>query len=170
MRFKGYMPDYIFEKTTNITLEFLRENNFEYLFLDVDNTLARHGSMEPAEGVVEWLDIIQNNGIKVIITSNNFAKRVEPFAKIINLDFVCFSAKPTPYGFLKAKSKLKADLHKTLVVGDQCFTDVLGGHIIGLKVAMVLPIFEEEGFGYDMKRKFEKKYIDRYLEENGEFL
>lgn len=170
MKFKGYMPDYIFEKTTNISLEFLKENNFEYLFLDVDNTLARHGSMEPAEGVIQWLDVMRENNIKLIITSNNFAKRVEPFANIINLDFVSFSAKPTPYGFLKAASKIKADLKKTLVVGDQCFTDVLGAHIIGMKVAMVLPVFDEKGWGYEIKKRFEQKYIDRYLEKNGDFL
>lgn len=170
MKFKGYMPDYIFEKTYNITPEFLKQNNINCLFLDADGTLGRHKKLEAAEGVTNWIDLMHQNGIKLIITSNNFKKRVSAFAAVVNLPYVCFSAKPTPWGFFRAKFKMKVRLKNTLVVGDQLFTDVLGAHIVGMKAAMVLPIYHEEGLGFDIKRDFEQKYIDRYLAENGEFL
>ncbi|MBR5306220.1 MAG: HAD hydrolase-like protein, partial [Oscillospiraceae bacterium] len=69
-----------------------------------------------------------------------------------------------------ARFRTKVPLKNTLVVGDQIFTDVLGAHAAGMKAAMVLPLFHEEGKGFDMKRSFEQQYIDLYLEEHGEFL
>lgn len=170
MGFKGYMPDYIFEKTANITPDFLKRNNISCLFLDADGTLGRHKKLEAADGVMEWIDLMHQNGIKLIITSNNFKERVSAFAQVVNLPYVSFSAKPTPWGFLRARHKTKTKFANTLVVGDQLFTDVLGAHIVGLKAAVVLPIYHEEGVGFDIKRNFEQKYIDRYLRENGEFL
>ena len=170
MKFKGYMPDYIFEKTSNITPQFLSQNNINCLFLDADGTLGRHKKLEAADGVMDWIDLMHKNGVKLIITSNNFKKRVSAFAAVVNLPYVCFSAKPTPWGFFRAKFKMKIKFKNTLVVGDQLFTDVLGAHIVGMKAAMVLPVYHEEGLGFDIKRDFEQKYIDRYLEENGEFL
>lgn len=171
MAFKGYMPDYIFEKTTNITPQFLKEKGISCLFLDADGTLRRHKKLEAADGVMEWIDLMHHNGIKLIITSNNFKKKVKPFSEgVVKLPSVTFSAKPTPWGFIRAFIKMKTTPKHTLVVGDQLFTDVLGAHIIGMEAAMVLPLFHEEGKGFDIKRNFEQKYIDRYLEENGEFL
>ncbi len=170
MKFKGYMPDYIFEKTANITPQFLKQNNINCLFLDVDGTLRRHKQMQAADGVEEWIDLMHKNGIKLIITSNNYKKYILPFAQLVNLPCVTFSAKPTPWGFFRAKFKMKVKFKNTLVVGDQLFTDVLGAHIIGMRAAMVLPVYHEEGVGFDIKRDFEQKYIDRYLKENGEFL
>lgn len=170
MSFKGYMPDYIFEKTANITPDFLKENNINCLFLDVDGTLRRHKQMQAAEGVAQWIDLMHSSGIKLVITSNNYKKHIKPFADYIGLPCVCFSAKPTPWGFLRAKFKMKIKLKNTMVVGDQLFTDILGAHIAGMKAAMVLPVYHEEGVGFEIKRNFEQKYIDRYLSENGEFL
>ncbi len=170
VNFKGYMPDYIFEKTYNITPQFLKQNGINCLFLDADGTLGRHKKLEAAEGIPQWIDLMHKNGIKLIITSNNFKKRVSAFAQVVNLPYVSFSAKPTPWGFWRAKFRMKIRLKNTMVVGDQLFTDVLGAHVIGMKAAMILPIHHEEGLGFDIKRKFEKKYIDRYIAENGEFL
>ena len=91
MKFKGYMPDYIFEKTSNITPQFLSQNNINCLFLDADGTLGRHKKLEAADGVMDWIDLMHKNGVKLIITSNNFKKRVSAFAALVNLPYVCFS-------------------------------------------------------------------------------
>ena len=40
----------------------------------------------------------------------------------------------------------------------------------GMEAAMVLPLYHEEGKGFEVKRDFEQPYIDLYLEEHGEFL
>ena len=170
MILKWYKPDYIFEKTPSITPQFLKENDIRCIFLDADGTLRRHKKLEAADGIMEWISLMQKNGIKLFITSNNFKQKVQPFAQIVNLPCVTFSAKPTPWGFIRARLNTKVPLKHTLVVGDQIFTDVLGAHVAGMKAAMVLPIYHEEGVGFDIKRDFEQKYIDLYLKEHGAFL
>lgn len=165
-----YDPDYIFSKTINITPEFLLGLGIKNILLDVDNTLTTHGNPDPAPGIPEWIDKMQKAGVNLMIVSNNYAERVAPFAKRIGLPFVSFSTKPLPRGFFKAMKQLGANRKNTAVVGDQIFTDILGAHLIGLKGIMVIAILEEDGLGFKIKRKFEKKYIDRYKEKNGGLL
>ena len=167
---KSHMPDYIFGKTSNITPEFLKNLGIKHLLLDVDNTLTTHGNPEPAQGIEEWIKTMQENGIKLIITSNNYRRRVEPFAKKIGLDFISFSAKPLPIGFIRAMKRLGGTTKNTVVVGDQIFTDIIGAHILGMKAIMTLAILEEDGIGFKIKRKFEKKYIDLYKKQKGDIL
>lgn len=167
---KAFIPDYIFNKTTNITPEFLRQLGIKSLLLDVDNTLATHGNPAPAKGIEDWILLLRENGIKLIIVSNNIKKRVEPFAKELGLDFASFSCKPSPFGIRKALKKLGASKKTTAMVGDQIFTDILGAHIFGIKAIMVLAILEEDGAFFKLKRNFEKKYIDKYINTKGEIL
>ena len=167
MILKWYKPDYIFEKTVNITPQFLKERNILCIFLDADGTLRRHKKLEAADGIMEWIDLMHQNGIKLFITSNNFKKKVQPFADIVNLPCVTFSAKPTPWGFIRARFKTKVPLRNTLVVGDQIFTDVLGGNLKGIRTLMVLAILHEDGAGFKLKRKLEKGFIDKYLSQQG---
>ena len=117
MIFKWYKPDYIFTRTVNITPQFLAERGIKCIFLDADGTLRRHKKLEAADGIMEWIDLMHQSGIKLFITSNNFKKKVQPFADIVNLPCVTFSAKPTPWGFIRARFKTKVPLRKTLVVG-----------------------------------------------------
>lgn len=164
---KLYHPDYIFRKTINIKPEFLKELGITNLLLDVDNTLTTHGNPEPAEGIVEWIKLMHDNGIKLMIVSNNYKKRVEPFAKRLGLPYSSFSTKPLPRGFFKAMKTLGSNRKNTAVVGDQIFTDILGAHLLDMTAIMVLAIKEEDGVGFKIKRKFEKKYIDEYIAKNG---
>ena len=164
---KFYHPDYIFGKTINITPEFLKNLGITNLLLDVDNTLTTHGNPVPAEGIVEWIKLMHDNGINLMIVSNNYKKRVEPFANLLGLPYSCFSTKPLPRGFIKAMKHLGSNTKNTAVVGDQIFTDILGAHLMGMTGIMVLAILEEGGIGFKIKRNFEKKYIDEYIAKNG---
>ncbi|MEG2192448.1 MAG: hypothetical protein RRX95_04115, partial [Oscillospiraceae bacterium] len=55
----------------------------------------------------------------------------------------------------------------TAAVGDQVFTDVMGGHLLGVVSIMVMAIKEEDYLRFKIKRKFEKKFIDEYIDKNG---
>ena len=101
-----FKPHYIFEKTTKITPEFLKELGITNLLLDVDNTLTTHDNPAPAEGVLDWIANMQSAGIKLLIVSNNTAQRVTPFAEMLGLHFVPNGAKPLPKGFKRAIAEL----------------------------------------------------------------
>lgn len=67
--------DFAFRKTVNITPDFLKKHGVKGLILDVDNTLTTHDHPVPAKGIREWLENMKNNGIKLIIVSNNSAEQ-----------------------------------------------------------------------------------------------
>ena len=61
------------KKVTDITIEFLKENNIKGIILDVDNTLIDF-DRNLLDGVVEWKNKIKETGIDFIILSNSNKK------------------------------------------------------------------------------------------------
>lgn len=140
---------------TDITPQLLKELNTDAILLDVDNTLAPPTSHIPYEGVQQWIDSTKALGIHIVICSNNFKKRIEPFSESVGLECVSMSLKPFPIGFNKAKRKLKEKPQSVLVVGDQVYTDVLGANLAGMKSVLLVPRSEEKGLSIKIRRKLE---------------
>lgn len=88
---------------TELTPELLKALNVHMIVLDVDNTMSPHGSQTPFPGVQAWAQSVTASGVKLIVVSNNYKKRVAPFAAQFNLPFVSFACKPFPLGYLRAK-------------------------------------------------------------------
>ena len=164
---KLFKPEYIFGKTTNITPEFLKEQGITNLLLDVDNTLTTHNNPEPSEGIDRWLDSMRAAGIGMMIISNNNKARVEPFAARLGLPYSSMSCKPLSIGYNRGMKMLGGTKDNTAIVGDQIFTDVLGGNMKGIRTIMVMAILHENGAGFKLKRKLEKGFIDKYLSQQG---
>ena len=162
-------PTMAFVSFKDITVEFLKKNNIDAILLDVDNTVSPPSSKKIYDGVEEWLDEIKKSGIEVIICSNNFRKRVYPFAKSVGLDCVAMSLKPLPFGFIRAEKKLSVKPKNALVIGDQIFTDVLGANLKRLKCIFVFPIAHEQTRFFRFKRRMEVPFLPReiYQEEKG---
>ena len=148
-------PTMAFVSFKDITVEFLKKNNIDAILLDVDNTVSPPSSKKIYDGVEEWLDEIKKSGIEVIICSNNFRKRVYPFAKSVGLDCVAMSLKPLPFGFIRAEKKLSVKPKNALVIGDQIFTDILGAKLAGMKSALLVPQSPDKGKTIKLRRKLE---------------
>ena len=149
-------PDVEFDKIYDIDLNFLNEHNIKGLILDVDNTLTTHNNPMPDSSVLKWLDMCRENGIKLIILSNNTQKRVEPFAKQLGMDFVSDALKPRKYGYEKAVEKLNLKRENIASVGDQLLTDIAGGNRCGVLTILVQPFDTNENIFILMKRQLEK--------------
>ena len=92
----------------------------------------------------------------MIIISNNSAERVRPFAESLGLPFIEKSAKPLPKGFRRACARLGVSPRETAVIGDQIFTDVVGGNLIGARVFLTEPLGPETDGFIKFKRHLEK--------------
>lgn len=149
-------PTAALHKVTDIRLPLLEQLGTDTILLDVDNTLASPTSKIPYDGVREWLDELQAGGIQIVICSNNYKSRIKPFSDSLGLDCVAMSLKPFPFGFNRAKRKLKEKPQSVLVVGDQIYTDVLGANLAGMKSILLTPQSEEHGFSIMLRRKMEK--------------
>lgn len=151
-----FKPQYHFRNVMKITPKDIKKSGAAAVLIDADNTLAFHNSQEPYPGVVNWIKTIVSSGIPMIIISNNNKERVRPFAEKLGLPFVEKSAKPLPKGFLRACKRLGVPPSKVAVIGDQIFTDVVGGNLIGAKVFLTEPLGPETDGFIKFKRHLEK--------------
>lgn len=160
-------PEYIFKNVEAITPEFLRGLGVDALVLDVDNTLTGDGSQVLDPTVQHWLDTMRAAGISLTIVSNNTAKRVRPFAERIGLAWVPIACKPLTLGLMVARRRLGVSRHRMAMVGDQLFTDRLAAGLYGIRCLVVVPRGGDRTRGVQLKRRHEKRYIDRYYQRGG---
>lgn len=161
-------PTKIFNRITDITIEDLSKNNIKGLLIDVDNTLSTHGSQTPIDNLDKWIVDIKSHGIKLFILSNARRSRVEPFANKVGLEFVCLGTKPLPRGYLEGKRRMKLKSKNIAIVGDQLFTDVLGGKLSFMKTFLVRPIKLEDKMSFKIRRKLENIYFRFFINQKGE--
>jgi HAD superfamily phosphatase (TIGR01668 family) len=163
-----FTPKLCLEKVTDITPELLRKNGIKGIVLDVDNTLTLHGSQEVKKEVLVWLENMKKEGILLTIVSNNYEKRVRPFAQRLGLEYVSFGCKPLTKGFTQACRKFSLRKEEIAVVGDQIYTDILGGNLKGMFTILVTPFELETGWTFRLKRSLEKIHIRKYRRLHGE--
>jgi HAD superfamily phosphatase (TIGR01668 family) len=156
-------PNAYFKKVTDITVEFLNKNNIKGLMLDIDNTLLDY-DLNMVEGLEVWHEEMIKNGIKTIILSNtNKEKKAKMLAEKINIDYILFAMKPLKRGFMKAKDKLQLEEKNLAIVGDQIFTDIIGGNNCNMFSILVEPIDRKDIFITKIKRPIENLVIKKYL-------
>lgn len=158
-------PDLYVNNIKEITIEILNKNKIKGLILDVDNTLIDYDK-NLLDGAKEWCDNLKQNKIKLFIVSNtNKVKKVEKVAKFLDLDYIYFAHKPNKKGFLKAQKLMGLKVEEIAAVGDQIFTDVLGGNRVGMFTILTKPIDERDIAITKIKRPFEKIIINNYLKK-----
>ncbi len=163
-------PSVLFRRAHDITPEYLKKNGIKALFLDVDNTLTGHGSQELPKEISDWLKIMEKADIKMTIISNNFDKRVRPFAQKIGLSHRAFCCKPSPLGLIQARKDLGFKKSEVALVGDQVFTDVLGANFYGVKSYLVLPMYSDYKPTIRFKRFLEKHILNAYIKRGGKII
>lgn len=150
-----------FGRVTDITPDVLAQLGIRGLILDLDNTLTTHDNPVPGEGVLEWLELMKNSGIRLMIVSNNHPPRVEPFAQMLGLEYVSEGRKPLTKGFREAMKRMGLPRKSLAAVGDQIYTDVLGANLFRIKMLYVKPIEHEKTTFFKVKRRLEKPFLPR---------
>ena len=125
------------------------------MILDIDDTLTSHGEPDPQKNCLVWLNNLKVHNIKMILVSNNFQKRVEPFAKKVNLPYIHFGMKPLPFGIIKALKILNSSKQKSVLIGDQIFTDVVAANLYGIRSILTYPLGHSSTFFMRFKRLLE---------------
>lgn len=162
-----FQPKAIFEGVHKITSEYLHEHGITALILDVDNTLTGHGSQQLSEEVAQWIIRMKQQGFQLMIASNNFEKRVAPFAKRIDVPHLSFCCKPFPFGLAKVCKKMGVSKKQIALVGDQIFTDTLGANLYGISAFLVQPVAQDKNWMVQLKRVLEKPILDQYYQKGG---
>lgn len=149
-------PNEYHDSVFEINLEKLKKRGIAGFVIDLDNTLMPWNELVYTEEIFNWIDVLKTNDFKVCLLSNNGKDRGTPIAEKFNLPLVAFAKKPSKNAFKKAMKVLGTKKSETVVIGDQLFTDVLGGNRFGLYTILVKPISEKEFWGTRIVRRIER--------------
>lgn len=155
-------PDAHLNNVREITTNFLQDNKINALILDVDNTLIDYDKNLPEE-TIEWAKELKSNNIKLYILSNtNKKEKVKTVAEKLGIEYMYFAKKPLKSGFKKVQEKLKEPSQNIAVVGDQIFTDIVGGNRCKMFTILVEPIAEKDIWITMVKRPLENAIKKKY--------
>ena len=158
-----FFPDLKYCSINEINIEALKEMGIKFAILDIDNTLVPYTSPFPDENAISFLNKLKDNGISYCFVSNNNEERISIFNEKIGAGIYPKAKKPLLYGINKAMTAFGANTHNTVMIGDQVFTDILGGKRAKILTIHVDPIKEVDTLFFRFKRHFELKVLKDYV-------
>ena len=116
---------------------------YRFILTDLDNTLAEWNAPAPPQ-LAAWLAELRGRGFAVCIVSNNGRERVSAFAGPLGLPAVWKAGKPRRRAYREALKQIGGQASQTVMIGDQVFTDILGGNRLGMHTVLVRPLHARE--------------------------
>ncbi len=134
-------PHGFYESVLDIRPEDLTRQGITLLLADLDNTLVPYKVPEPTQTLKQWKEELAAGGVELFLLSNSRKPgRPKRFADALGIDFVGHAGKPKRGGFRTAMERTGRTPEQTAIVGDQIFTDILGGRRAGITALLVRPI------------------------------
>lgn len=161
-----FKPTWMVKAIYYITPQQLKEQNVKAVLADLDNTLIAWNNPDGTEELIQWIEVMQDAGIPVIILSNNSAERVQRVASVLGLEYISRGMKPLSVGFKKAGEKLNLPNEEIIMVGDQIMTDILGANIAGVRNILVKPILDTDAWNTKLNRFMELRIMNYLIKKD----
>ncbi|MBE0466653.1 MAG: YqeG family HAD IIIA-type phosphatase [Candidatus Desulforudis sp.] len=166
--FRFLFPNLYVPGIYDIDLEYLRRRGIRGLIFDLDNTIVERGELSWPPELRLWMDELKEKGFAVSIVSNNRRRSAEAVAEAHGIPAVFRAVKPRKKPFLKAIEMMGVSRRETAVVGDQIFTDVVGGNRLGLFTILINPLPGKEFIGTTLfSRQLERLLLPRIWRRHG---
>lgn len=163
-----FEPDRYFSRISRIDIHAdLLDAGLSFVLLDIDNTIRSRATHDVPRDVKFWLSRARNAGVAFCLLSNNFHEDTYDFARQMRMPVVAKAMKPMPFGYMRALDLMGAPRQKTVVVGDQLTTDIVGAHVVGLRAYLVAPLAEQDLAHTRIVRKFESAILGDRAPEGG---
>jgi len=162
--FESLRPRRYYEAITAVDPAELVSLGIRGLILDLDNTMIPRHVEEVPDQLDDWLASARDAGLRACIVSNNFKARVAQMAERLGLPLVARAAKPRRKAFLLGMDAVGTGVGETAVIGDQLFTDVLGGNRMGLYTILVVPLPGPELPHTSLLRRIERRLLRRWMQ------
>lgn len=158
-------PRKYYNSIFEIDLNELKQKGITGIIVDLDNTLIAWNENETPERLRQWLKKVAEMGFRVCIASNNRFARATAIAAELQLPLIARAWKPRQKAFERGMAILKTQRAETAVIGDQIFTDILGGNRMGLYTILVVPISQKELPTTKLLRRAERLVLKRVKSE-----
>jgi HAD superfamily phosphatase (TIGR01668 family) len=141
--------------------EALKAKGIKGIITDMDNTLVPWDDRTVYPRLKEWLASLREQGFRLCIVSNSTPDRGSRLAEELGIPAIWHAVKPRRRSFRRALEILELSPQEVAVIGDQIFTDVLGGNRLGLYTILVTPISDKEFIWTRFMRKLERLVLER---------
>ena len=154
--FKAMKPEKVYESLARMPWQDLYNEGIRTALLEFENTLGPDHATEPDDYSYKCVKKIEETGIRCCLVSNAKSGRSAKIAEMLGIPVVTYANKPGTSGVLKAIKLMDSSADKSLMVGDQVFTDVIAGNRSGVRTFMVEKLHKQEIWYVLLKRPFEK--------------
>ena len=131
------LPTWTASAVTAISADFLKKQGIRLLMLDFDNTIVPYTTNIPTGEVQAWLEEMKASGITVCVVSNSKKRRVPDFCEKQGLNCITHAKKPFSGGIRQCLTRFGIPATQAVLVGDQIYTDTLGGGCAGVRTILV---------------------------------
>ena len=152
------LPRYMTHSLTDLTPEFLEAQGIRLLMLDFDNTIVPYTTNRPTAEMEAWLRRMTAGHIRLCVVSNSKRERVRLFCEEYGLDCITHAKKPFSKGIRECLTRFEIAPAQAALVGDQIFTDTLGGNCVGVQTILVRAI-DNHNFWLKARHVLEKPFI-----------
>ncbi len=159
---KKLKPDYLVKDLRNYDWSQLKQKGIKIVFLDIDNTLALHGSFQPDDFAIEVVNNIISYDLNICVLSNAKSNRSKEYATHLNVAYMNNAMKPSPKRLLQKLRDVKLEPNQAILVGDQLFTDVWAGKNAKCFTMLVKQRYDQEAIQIRFKRKIERLFMKYY--------
>jgi HAD superfamily phosphatase (TIGR01668 family) len=139
-----FLPDFYYRDVAAIDLRSLQDRGIRGLAVDLDNTLVPRTDPAVPPSAHRFVARAADSGMGVCLVSNNWHERVRLVSEELSAPFIARALKPMTRAFRQAAGMLDIEPDALAVVGDQVFTDMLGGNLAGAVTVLVQPLSASE--------------------------
>ena len=136
----SFLPAVMTDALTDLTPDLLMERGIRLLMLDFDNTIVPYTTSTPEPLMEQWLLDMKQTDIEVCVVSNSKKDRVKIFCANYGIPCITHAKKPFTKGIEECLGKFQIPASQAAIVGDQIFTDTLGGNLAGITPILVRAI------------------------------
>lgn len=134
------LPRAMFDRLTAIAPQWFLSRGVQLVLLDFDNTIVPYTTDEPDAAVLAWFDAMRAAGLTLCVVSNSKRDRVPHFCERYGLPCITRAKKPRTRGIRAALARFDCPPERAALIGDQIYTDILGGNCAGVVSVLVRPI------------------------------
>ena len=164
---KRFIPFAHAESIYKIDLSFYKKLGIKYVFVDLDNTLDSYKQATPLEPAKDLKKKLEENGIELIIVSNNRGKRVQKYSSELGVKYWSTLGKPFAIRITKIMKRLGIAKDEVIMIGDQIVTDISCANRAKIKSVLTEKLVKEDQpttrfnrlFDNPLRRKLKRKNL-----------
>lgn len=134
------LPTLVTDAVTDLNPEGLRRFGIHLLMMDFDNTIVPYTTNVPTAEMAAWLEMMTASDFPICVVSNSRNDRVKIFCDKYGIPVITHAKKPGTKGIEECLTKFGIDRKNAAIVGDQIFTDTLGGNRAGVATILIRAI------------------------------